>query len=55
VSVRSPLERPQGADALCRAFPGGGGRRAAAGINHLPRDELDRFVAAMDAAFPRVA
>jgi len=55
VSVRSPLDRPTGADALCRSFPGGGGRRGAAGINHLPRDDLDRFVAAMDAAFPRAA
>ena len=55
VSVRSPLDRPMGADALCRAFPSGGGRRAAAGINHLPRDDLNRFVAAMDAAFPRAA
>ncbi len=53
VSVRAPLARPDGADALCRAFPGGGGRRGAAGINRLPRDQLDRFVAAMDAAFAR--
>ena len=44
VSVRAPLERPQGADALCRKFQSGGGRQGAAGINHLPREELPRFV-----------
>lgn len=41
VSVRAPLERPVGADALCRHFPGGGGRAAAAGINKL--DEADKM------------
>jgi hypothetical protein len=55
VSVRAPLDRPSGADRLCGAFPGGGGRVAAAGINHLPRSDLQRFVAALDAAFPRAA
>ncbi len=43
VSVRAPLERRHGADALCRAFPTGGGRQAAAGINALPNDMLDEF------------
>ncbi|MDQ6988141.1 MAG: acetyltransferase [Mariprofundaceae bacterium] len=46
ISVRSPLTRKQGADALCRAFPTGGGRAAAAGINALPADQMDAFVAA---------
>lgn len=55
VSVRAPLDRPDGADALCRGFARGGGRRAAAGINGLPRDELPRFVAAIDAAYPTAA
>ncbi|NCA68576.1 MAG: acetyltransferase [Sphingobacteriia bacterium] len=44
VSVRAPLARPDGADRLCRAFPGGGGRRAAAGINHLSDDAFDTFL-----------
>ena len=35
VSVRAPLTRRQGADDLCRRFPGGGGRPAAAGINRF--------------------
>lgn len=50
VSVRAPLARPSGADALCRQFPGGGGRKAAAGINLLPEAELGRFVAAFRGA-----
>jgi hypothetical protein len=44
VSVRAPVVRPTGADELCRRFPTGGGRKAAAGINDLPEAEVDRFV-----------
>jgi single-stranded DNA-specific DHH superfamily exonuclease len=44
VSVRAPLENKQGADTLCRAFPSGGGRAAAAGINALPPDLLEDFL-----------
>jgi len=44
VSVRAPLTRPAGAEALCSRFPTGGGREAAAGINHLPESELERFL-----------
>ena len=51
VSVRAPLENKQGADALCRQFPTGGGRAAAAGINALPADQLDRFVSAFASAY----
>ena len=51
VSVRAPLRRLQGADALCRQFPSGGGRAAAAGINHLPADQLGDFVRAFRQAF----
>ncbi len=46
VSVRAPLENKQGADELCMQFPTGGGRKAAAGINALPVDKLDDFIAA---------
>jgi hypothetical protein len=46
VSVRAPLRRKSGADELCRRFPTGGGRAAAAGINALPGAMLDSFVAA---------
>lgn len=45
VSVRAPLQTGTGADALCRQFPTGGGRAAAAGINKLPRAALDQFLA----------
>ena len=43
ISVRAPLNNRSGADELCRQFPTGGGRAAAAGINNLPADQLDRF------------
>jgi len=44
VSVRAPLDNKVGADELCRRFPTGGGRKAAAGINALPADQLDDFI-----------
>ena len=44
VSVRAPLTNRTGADDICRQFPTGGGRKAAAGINRLPKAEMDRFV-----------
>jgi len=51
VSVRAPLAARRGADALCRRFPGGDGRAGAAGIDHLPRERLDEFLAALRDAF----
>lgn len=44
ISVRAPLNNKTGADELCRQFEGGGGRKAAAGINHLPQEELAIFI-----------
>jgi len=44
ISVRAPLVNRQGADELCRAFPTGGGRTAAAGINALPPEMVDDFL-----------
>jgi hypothetical protein len=44
VSVRAPLNNKTGADELCRQFETGGGRKAAAGINHLADEEYGRFV-----------
>lgn len=44
VSVRAPLSNRSGADELCREFPTGGGRAAAAGINDLPEDQLQAFI-----------
>jgi hypothetical protein len=43
VSVRAARVRPHSADTLCSEFESGGGRSAAAGINHLPADALERF------------
>lgn len=51
VSVRAPLDNRSGADTLCRGFETGGGRAAAAGINHLPADQLDAFSAALQAQY----
>lgn len=51
VSVRAPLGNQVGADELCRRFPTGGGRQAAAGINHLPADQLDEFIAQFTAFY----
>lgn len=44
VSVRAPYNRKEGADELCRQFPSGGGRKAAAGINTLSQDSLAQFM-----------
>lgn len=53
VSVRAPRNNPEGADTLCRQFPTGGGRKAAAGINELPADQLDSFVASFKGMYNR--
>lgn len=45
VSVRAPLAARAGADELCSQFETGGGRKGAAGINHLPEAETGRFIA----------
>ena len=44
ISVRAPLNNKTGADELCRQFESGGGRKAAAGINHLPKTDLQLFI-----------
>ena len=51
VSVRAPILSKRGADTLCRAFPTGGGRAAAAGINSLPESLLDEFMKQFFAIF----
>ena len=51
VSVRAPRARATGADAMCRQFPGGGGRAAAAGIDHLPKERFHEFVEGLATAF----
>jgi len=51
VSVRAPVSVRQGADTLCAQFATGGGRKGAAGINHLPENELPRFLKLFDEIF----
>ncbi len=50
-SVRAPLMRKRGADDLCRSFPTGGGRAAAAGINAMPENMLDQFITQFEEIF----
>jgi hypothetical protein len=50
VSVRAPGAGPRSADALCRDYPTGGGRAAAAGIDHLPPERLEEFIARLEAS-----
>ncbi len=47
VSLRAPLNNKQGAGDICAAFPTGGGRAAAAGINALPEQMLGEFITAV--------
>ena len=47
VNIRAPLNRRTGADVVARRFPTGGGRKAAAGINDLPADQLPAFIDTM--------
>lgn len=51
VSVRAPLNAKKNADTLCRQFPTGGGRAAAAGINELPQAMLEEFIDAFHRIF----
>ncbi|CAG7856999.1 hypothetical protein MCAMS1_01690 [biofilm metagenome] len=53
VSVRAPLNAKAGADEFCSLFDTGGGRKSAAGINHLPTNQLDDFIAKFDAYYPK--
>jgi hypothetical protein len=51
VSVRSGEPGTHPANDLCERFASGGGRRAAAGINCLPADDVGRFVRAFSDYF----
>jgi len=56
VGVRAPVcnksqSNKTGADELCSVFPTGGGRKAAAGINHLPSDQLNIFIQKFEAFY----
>jgi hypothetical protein len=51
INVRAPLQNKQNADTLCRTFPTGGGRAAAAGINNLPQELLQDFLSKFEEVF----
>ena len=51
VSVRAPLSNRTGAAELCRRFPTGGGREAAAGVNDLPANQLSDFIDAFQVQY----
>ena len=51
VSLRVPSDSNVSAEAFCRRYPTGGGRRTAAGINHLPAEELEGFKTAFEDQF----
>ena len=53
ISVRAPLKNKTGADELCRRFPTGGGRAAAAGVNDLPKSQLQDFIDQFSAFYSR--
>ncbi len=55
ISVRAPLSNRTGADALCRQFPTGGGRAAAAGINNLPPEQAEMFTIAFLEQFSKAS
>ncbi|KAF7780786.1 hypothetical protein PMAN_a1879 [Pseudoalteromonas marina] len=44
VSVRAPLNNRTGADEVCCKFATGGGRKAAAGINKLAKEDVKLFI-----------
>lgn len=50
-SIRAPLSNKVGAADLCRQFPTGGGREAAAGINDLPKEMLGKFIATFETQY----
>jgi len=51
ISVRAPLDNKTGADTLCLAFPTGGGRAGAAGVNALPADSFHDFCKAFETTY----
>ena len=48
VSLRAPLNNKQGAGDICSQFATGGGRAAAAGVNALPKDNINDFLAVVE-------
>ena len=51
ISLRAPLTDKRDADSICKLFPTGGGRAAAAGINSLPPAMLDDFLIQLNTVY----
>ncbi|CAK4069823.1 DHHA1 domain-containing protein [Vibrio sp. 16] len=51
VSLRAPLNNKQGAGDICSQFVTGGGRAAAAGVNVLPKEQLEHFIEIVEAYY----
>ena len=51
VSVRAPFAHRYGASKICTQFETGGGREAAAGINRLPDEHVEKLIAALAAEY----
>ena len=51
VSLRVPEASQTSADAFCREYPTGGGRRGAAGIDELPEAQLQDFIGRFSTAY----
>ena len=51
VSVRAPFAHRYGASKICTQFDTGGGREAAAGINRLPGEHVEKLIAALAAEY----
>lgn len=51
ISVRAPLNDKRDAATLCKQFPTGGGRAAAAGINNMPAAMLEDFLKAFNITY----
>ncbi|KGY09005.1 acetyltransferase [Vibrio sinaloensis] len=51
VSLRAPLNNKQGAGDICSQFVTGGGRAAAAGVNALPKEQLEHFIEIVEAYY----
>ncbi|WP_044871409.1 hypothetical protein [Pseudomonas sp. LFM046] len=52
-SLRVPATASLEADAFCRGFATGGGRKRAAGINRLPAEAVERFAGQFLEAYPK--
>ncbi|WP_108947097.1 DHHA1 domain-containing protein [Shewanella halifaxensis] len=51
VSVRAPLANKHGAGDICSQFETGGGRAAAAGINALPIEQVQKLIQLIEATY----